>query len=52
LFGIQSKGRTESILMSMPPKVNWSYDWTPEKGSAEEKLYKNFLVKKDWLKNV
>ena len=52
LFGIQSKGRTESILMSMPPKVNWIYDWTPEKGSAEEKLYKNFLVKKDWLKNV
>jgi coproporphyrinogen III oxidase len=52
LFGIQSKGRTESILMSMPPKVNWSYDWTPEKGSAEEKLYKNFLIKKDWLKNV
>jgi len=52
LFGIQSKGRTESILMSMPPKVNWSYDWTPEKGSPEEELYKNFLIKKDWLKNV
>jgi coproporphyrinogen III oxidase len=52
LFGIQSKGRTESILMSMPPKVNWSYDWNPEKGSPEEKLYKNFLIKKNWLKNV
>jgi len=49
LFGIQSKGRTESILMSMPPMVNWSYDWTPKKGSAEEELYTKFLINKDWL---
>lgn len=50
LFGIQSNGRTESILMSMPPSVSWSYDWLPEIGSAEDDLYKNFLVKKDWVK--
>ena len=49
LFGIQSKGRIESILMSMPPMVNWSYDWTPKKGSAEEELYTKFLINKDWL---
>lgn len=49
LFGIQSKGRTESILMSMPPMVNWTYEWTPKKGSREEDLYKNYLVKKDWV---
>jgi coproporphyrinogen III oxidase len=49
LFGIQSRGRTESILMSMPPMVNWAYDWTPKKGSAEEELYTKFLINKDWL---
>ena len=49
LFGIQSKGRVESILMSMPPLVKWSYDWGPEKDSDEEKLYTKFLVKKSWV---
>ncbi len=49
LFGLQSGGRTESILMSLPPKVSWRYDWKPEPGSAEESLYKEFLVAKDWL---
>ena len=49
LFGIQSKGRVESILMSMPPLVKWSYDWVPEKDSDEEKLYTKFLVKKSWV---
>ena len=49
LFGIQSKGRVESILMSMPPLVKWTYDWKPKKGSAEEKLYTDFLIKKNWV---
>jgi coproporphyrinogen III oxidase len=49
LFGIQSKGRTESILMSMPPMVKWSYDWSPEKNSMESKLYNEFLIKKNWV---
>jgi len=49
LFGLQSGGRTESILMSMPPTANWRYDWKPEPGSPEEALYKEFLVAKDWL---
>jgi len=49
LFGIQSKGRVESILMSMPPLVKWSYDWKPKKGSAEEKLYTDFLIPKNWV---
>jgi coproporphyrinogen III oxidase len=49
LFGIQSKGRVESILMSMPPLVKWTYDWKPKKGSAEEKLYTDFLIKKNWI---
>ena len=49
LFGIQSKGRVESILMSMPPLVKWSYDWKAEKGSEEEKLYTDFLPPKDWV---
>jgi coproporphyrinogen III oxidase len=50
LFGLQSGGRTESILMSLPPIVKWRYDWQPEKGSEEERLYREFLVAKDWLK--
>ena len=49
LFGLQSGGRTESILMSLPPIVKWRYDWQPEKGSEEERLYREFLVVKDWL---
>ncbi len=48
LFGLQSGGRTESILMSLPPIVKWRYDWKPEPGSAEAKLYSDFLVAKDW----
>lgn len=49
LFGLQSNGRTESILMSMPPIVKWRYDWKPADGSAEAKLYSDFLIDKDWL---
>ena len=49
LFGLQSGGRTESILMSLPPRAEWRYDWKPEPGSAEEELYKKFLVARDWL---
>jgi coproporphyrinogen III oxidase len=49
LFGLQSGGRTESILMSLPPRVEWRYDWKPEPGSPEEALYKEFLVPKDWV---
>jgi len=49
LFGLQSGGRTESILMSLPPVVNWRYDWKPEPGSPEEKLYTDFLKPRDWV---
>jgi coproporphyrinogen III oxidase len=49
LFGLQSGGRTESILMSLPPIVKWRYDWHPAAGSAEEKLYTDFLRPRDWL---
>ncbi len=48
LFGLQSGGRTESILVSLPPRVEWRYDWKPGPGSPEEKLYTEFLVAKDW----
>jgi coproporphyrinogen III oxidase len=48
LFGLQSGGRTESILMSLPPLVAWKYDWKPESGSAEARLYEQFLRPRDW----
>jgi coproporphyrinogen III oxidase len=49
LFGLQSGGRTESILMSLPPVAAWRYDWKPEAGSPEEKLYTEFLRPRDWV---
>ena len=49
LFGLQSGGRTESILMSMPPSVSWRYDWKPAAGTPEAELYEKFLKAKDWL---
>ncbi len=48
LFGLQSGGRAESILMSLPPIVKWRYDWHPESGSAEARLYEVFLVPREW----
>ncbi|MGD7036427.1 oxygen-dependent coproporphyrinogen oxidase [Methylotuvimicrobium buryatense] len=49
LFGLQSGGRTESILMSMPPVANWRYNWQPEPGSPEAELYERYLKPQDWL---
>jgi coproporphyrinogen III oxidase len=49
LFGLQSGGRTESILMSLPPVVNWQYNWQPGPGSPEERLYTHYLKPRDWL---
>ncbi|MED5431139.1 MAG: oxygen-dependent coproporphyrinogen oxidase [Pseudomonadota bacterium] len=49
IFGLQSGGRTESILMSLPPLVRWDYDWHPEPGSAEAELYEKFLIQREWL---
>ena len=49
LFGLQTGGRTESILMSLPPAVHWAYDWKPEPGSPEAELYEQFLPVRDWL---
>ena len=49
LFGLQSGGRTESILMSMPPAARWEYNWQPEPGSPEAELYDVFLKPRDWL---
>ena len=48
LFGLQSGGRAESILMSLPPIVKWRYAWKPEPGSPEARLYTDFLVPRDW----
>jgi len=48
LFGLQSGGRTESILMSLPPLVRWRYDWHPEPGTPEARLYDEFLRPRDW----
>jgi coproporphyrinogen III oxidase len=48
LFGLQSGGRTESILMSLPPLVRWDYDWNPEPGTPEARLYAEFLQPRDW----
>ncbi len=50
LFGLQTGGRTESILMSLPPLVRWEYNWQPEAGSPEAELYEKFLPHRDWLK--
>jgi coproporphyrinogen III oxidase len=49
LFGLQSGGRTESILMSMPPAVTWRYNWKPAPGTPEARLYTDFLVPRAWL---
>jgi coproporphyrinogen III oxidase len=49
LFGLQSGGRTESILMSLPPRAQWRYDWKPAPGSPEAKLYSDFLKPRDWV---
>jgi coproporphyrinogen III oxidase len=51
-FGLQSRGRTESILMSMPPLARWEYDWHPEKGSPEARLYDEFLRPRDYLSEL
>ena len=49
LFGLQSGGRTESILMSLPPEVKWRYNWQPQPGTEEARLYEEFLKPRDWL---
>lgn len=49
LFGLQSEGRTEAILMSLPPLVRWEYDYHPQPGTPEEELMTNYLVDRDWL---
>lgn len=52
LFGLQSGGRTESILMSLPPLVRWEYDFVPEPGSEEARLTDYFLTGRDWLESA
>jgi coproporphyrinogen III oxidase len=49
LFGLQTGGRTESILMSLPPLARWEYDYRPPEGSAEARLYSDYLLPRDWL---
>ena len=49
LFGLQSAGRTESILMSLPPVVKWRYDWHPQAGTPEARLYEEFLKARNWV---
>jgi coproporphyrinogen III oxidase len=49
LFGLQSGGKTESILMSLPPLVRWQYDWQPEPGTPEAELYEKFLKPRKWV---
>ena len=51
-FGLQSGGRTESILMSLPPLARWEYDWHPDPGSPEARLYSDFLRPRDWLREL
>jgi coproporphyrinogen III oxidase len=52
LFGLQSNGRTESILASLPPLVKWRYNWHPEPNTIEAKLYTDFLKPREWLKET
>jgi coproporphyrinogen III oxidase len=52
LFGLQSGGRTESILMSLPPRVRWEYDWQPQPESPEAELYERYLRPVDWLREA
>ena len=49
LFGLQSGGRTESILMSLPPEVTFRYNWQPEPGTPEAKLYSDYIVRREWV---
>ncbi len=49
IFGLQSGGRTESILMSLPPEVAWRYDWRPDPGSPEAELYDSYLKPREWI---
>jgi coproporphyrinogen III oxidase len=49
LFGLQTGGRVESILMSLPNLVSWRYDWAPEPGTPEARLYEEFLIPRDWI---
>ena len=51
-FGLQSGGRTESILMSLPPLVRWQYDWRPQPASPEALLYSDYLRPRDWLNEL
>jgi coproporphyrinogen III oxidase len=49
LFGLQSQGRTEAILLSMPPLASWRYAWSPQPGTPEAALYTDFLIAKEWI---